>query len=297
MTRAFAASFCYFGQIPKTMMIAAHPPHGLSIARQDAYALNTSEQSQAACASNATCIVISPRTIFEPHGHAKSFTNKDKSALKQAWVGTMRCVLGTVVAGALLLATPAEAGRGWYVGLEAGIGDPAADTAVGLTSFGVPGAPVGPPVPNFTSYSSDEGFVGLAVIGRHVSDNFRLELEASRRTAKFGPADIDQTALLLNGAFDIALIDDLSLSLGAGVGVDLISMDAGQSSDEEVVTALQLTAGLAYAIGDSTEVLLTLRHFGAPGSELGHTNPILLGDTLVQELSDTSVTVGLRFGL
>lgn len=206
----------------------------------------------------------------------------------------MRRVLWTVVAGVLLLAAPAEAGQGWYLGLEAGIGDPAADTAVCLTSYGLSGGVVGSLTANFTSYSSDEGFVGLAAIGRYVSDNFRLELEASRRSAKFGPSDIDQTALLLNAAFDIALIDDLSLSLGAGAGMDLISMGAGHSSEDEAVPALQLTAGLAYAIGDSTEIMLTLRHFGAPGSELGIINGFL-GDTLVEELSDTSVTLGLRF--
>ena len=123
-----------------------------------------------------------------------------------------------------------------------------------------------------------------------------MELEASRRTAKFAVIDIGQTAVLLNAAFDIKLIENLSLSLGAGAGFDLISMDhPGQTIEEEAVVALQLTAGLAYAISDSTEVLLNLRHFGAPGSEVGEI--LFLGDTVVEDLSDTSITVGLRFGL
>jgi opacity protein-like surface antigen len=206
-----------------------------------------------------------------------------------------RGLTGAVVLAWLLLASAATAGKGWYLSIEAGIGDPAADNAYLLTSYSGGGLG-GPLVPQFTSFGSDDGFVGLAAFGAHLAENFRLELEASRRSTKFGPIDIDQSAVLLNAAFDIALARDLSLSLGAGAGLDLISMDAAQSSEDDAVPAVQLTAGLAYAIADSTEILLTLRHFGAPGSELGQING-LLGDAVVENLSDTSVTIGLRFAL
>lgn len=204
----------------------------------------------------------------------------------------MRSLTGTAILAGLLLASSATAGEGWYLSIEAGIGDPAADSAYRLTSF----SGLLALTPQFTSYTSDEGFVGLGAIGTSLADNFRLELEASRRSAKFASIDIDQTAVLLNAVFDISLTDKLALSLGAGAGFDLISMDAGQSSENDAVPALQLTAALAYEITDRTEVLLTLRHFGAPGSEVGQIRGFL-GDAVVENLSDTSVTVGFRFAL
>ena len=111
----------------ETRLIAHAHPHGAWIE----WMASALAKSRAACASDATCIVIWPRSIFEPHRHAKG------CPINAGW-GLMRRVLLTAAAGALLFAAPAEAGKGWYLSIEAGIADPDAGRAEQADSLSFP---------------------------------------------------------------------------------------------------------------------------------------------------------------
>jgi len=208
----------------------------------------------------------------------------------------MRYLFWPAVLGLIPFAVPVNANQGWYLSIEAGTSSPSAGRADVLTSVSFPLPPaVGPATLGFTSLSSDSGLIGLGAIGTHLSQNFRLELEFSHQTGKFARITVDQNALMLNAAFDVNLIDKLDLSLGAGAGFGLATFDAVSQNNHSTAPAFQLTAGLAYPISDSTQIVLNYRYFDAPNIKLGAISS--LGSVIIEDVKDTAVTVGLRFGL
>jgi opacity protein-like surface antigen len=97
---------------------------------------------------------------------------------------------------------------------------------------------------------------------------------------------------MLNAMFDVPIIDDVTLSLGAGAGFDLI--DVGSESTAEL--ALQVKAGLAYELTESTDIMLNYRYLSAPGSRVGDFPTGAIGETRVEDVTDSAVTIGVRFG-
>jgi opacity protein-like surface antigen len=170
-------------------------------------------------------------------------------------------VVGSVV-GILSLAAPADAGeRGWYLGLEGGI-----ET-------------------DGNGASGDWGFAGLASAGHGVTSNLNLELEFGYRATTVDEQnyDIDQTSLMLNAVFDVPVTDEISLSLGLGLGVDRVQADMnGFELGDEVEVASQLKLGASWDIGDGTELVTNYRYME------------MITDS---GISNSTLTVGLRFDL
>lgn len=224
----------------------------------------------------------------------------------------MRSLLWGAAAGILSLSASTGAGEmHWYVSLEGGVSVTSADgaqiAAVSSFSFGAPfsgpslaelstpdGAAIVPGgmLVDLDRLEIEEGASYFAAVGTHLYDNFRLELELGRRSADVGNAELGQTSLMLNAMFDVPIIKDVTLSLGAGAGFDLI--DVGSESAAE--PALQVKAGVAYAITESTDIMLNYRYMSATGSKVGDFPIGAIGETRVEDVTDSAVTVGVRFG-
>ncbi|MCE9522607.1 MAG: porin family protein [Alphaproteobacteria bacterium] len=229
----------------------------------------------------------------------------------------MRSLVWGTAAGILSLVGAANAGeRNWYVAIEAGISDTSASGTqyFPATSFAVFGGDLSATFPilatpdgasgllastavDFSTLDHDESVTFLATIGTHLTESVRIEAELARRSADFGSAEIGQTTVIVNAAYDVPLIDKFSLSLGAGVGVDRITLDTPSANDSSLALALQATAGVSYALSDGASIVLNYRYLDAPGSSVGSISTGAIGETQVEDLSDSAITLGIRFGL
>jgi opacity protein-like surface antigen len=174
-------------------------------------------------------------------------------------------VVGSLVS-ALALAAPTGAGeRPWYLSLEAGA---EFDGAL---------------------YGHDAGWGGFVTVGRGLNSHLSLEAELGYRSTSDPEisVDIDQTSLMLNAIFEASLTDDLSASLGLGVGADrvhveLVGVPAMQYSDSEIELATQLKVGLSLALSESTELVANYRYME------------MVTDS---GLDNGTLTIGVRFDL
>jgi opacity protein-like surface antigen len=177
-----------------------------------------------------------------------------------------RLVVVASLVSAVVLAAPTGAGeRPWYLALEAG------------AEF------------DGTLYSHDAGWGGFITVGRGLNSNLSLEAELGYRSTSDPEIsiDIDQTSLMLNAIFEASLTDDLSASLGLGLGADrvhveLVGLPAMQYSDSEIEFATQLKVGLNLAVSESTDLVANYRYME------------MITDS---GLDNGTLTIGLRFDL
>ncbi len=187
---------------------------------------------------------------------------------------TRSLLLGATASLALALSAHADNGnyQGWYAGLEGGAAwvqdADLVEHLTGGTRF-------------HGTIDLDTGWAVLATVGLEY-DRWRFEGELGYRRndinsitfhTGFSSAninDFDQLTLMGNMLYDVPLGRDLSLSLGAGVGVDRLSFDwpgfgAHGIKDSDWQFAWQLIAGLSYAFDDTYEGFVNYRFLQTEG--------------------------------
>lgn len=209
----------------------------------------------------------------------------------------------SVIALVVAASTPAAASRGWYIGIEGGANFVEDMTVVRSVNLGVPGA--------LGTADVDTGWAVMGQIGYRWDSGWRLEFELGYRsndgTLAVGVVqraiEVTQFTQMVNVIYDIELTEQLSLSLGMGIGGNLVSWEnaapvAGltASYDDDYLLAGQLIAQLNYAISDGIDVFLDYRYFVAHDPEL---TGIAGANRALETFEDTkhTVMVGLRFDL
>jgi OOP family OmpA-OmpF porin len=208
-------------------------------------------------------------------------------------------LLGASFAVALSGAAEAAQINGWYVSLEGGanwIEDWNHDF------FATPSVA-----------TVDTGWAVLTSVGYGWS-GWRLEFEAGYRdndvdsyTIGGGAplagliADVWEASFMANALYDLALTNNLSLSLGAGVGGDFANVDfslGGPSFEaDDWSFAYQGIAGLNYDVGRRTSLFLNYRYLRIVDHEFDFrpATAVLLtnGDDVVKH----TATIGIRYAL
>ena len=198
------------------------------------------------------------------------------------------------------LAATASAGhrpQGWYVGVEGGA-NWIDDADIDLVGVG--------PVNWEAEFES--GWAAFVEVGYRWDTNWRLELEAGWRENEVdcisfgGPCvagawgDVNQFTHMLNLVHDIDLSERTALSIGIGLGGNLVEADNTPivlRDDDDWVFAAQALVQLSHELTNRIDFVLTYRfmtsedpqfeRFGAPAIEFENENH--------------TVTVGLRFDL
>lgn len=218
---------------------------------------------------------------------------------------TMKSVLlGTAFAVACggAFGGTAEAAQlnGWYLGIEGGanwIGD--WETTFEIFS------------PVRSEVTFDTGWLALGTAGYKWANGFRVEFEAGYRHNSFDTivevdsgdtpspvsgVDLWEATAMANVLYDLALTNDLSLSLGAGAGADFSSLNLGGVLEmDEWNFAYQGLAGVNYSIGRQTALFLNYRYLRVtnPEFEVASVPVFFDGDDFVKH----AVTLGLRYAL
>jgi outer membrane protein OmpA-like peptidoglycan-associated protein len=197
------------------------------------------------------------------------------------------------------LATSASAGhrpQGWYVGLEGGANwvDDADLDRVGL-------GPV-----NWEA-EFESGWAAFVEVGYRWETNWRLELEAGWRENDVdcvsigGPCnilnvgEIHQFTHMLNLVHDIDISERTAISVGLGVGGNLIEADSrfALSDDDDWVFAAQAIVQLTHELTNRLDFVLTYRFMTSEEPEFG----VFGLGRIEMENENHTVTVGLRFDL
>lgn len=194
-------------------------------------------------------------------------------------------LLGT--AAALALCTPAaQAGlKGWYIGIEGGA------NWVNDTDYNVIGTAITTHT-HFINFDYDAGWAFLATVGYGYDENWRVELEAGYRKNKADRFELSPTvsssfttvtepggelrefSLMINALYEVPVAEKISLSLGAGAGVDHADFeDDIYGSDESWNFAYQGIVGLNYQVGERSQVFARYRYFVVSDPEFTFTAP------------------------
>ena len=214
--------------------------------------------------------------------------------------------LGAAVGVAIAVgALSADAGeRQWYASIEGGAEFSTGD--VGSIIVASPlcgGLGLGPCEPDT---SLETGWAAFGTVGTHIAPNVRLEGELGYRSQSLGGrSDLSQTTLMVNALFDVPVSDQLTLSLGGGLGYDWVDTGSGNRGllpGDDAAFAYQLIAGLSYDISESVALTLNYRYTNAEFDDL-HAEVDDVGGrpgawAIAVNDWDTvgTVSVGLRFG-
>ncbi len=222
----------------------------------------------------------------------------------------MRKTLLASVVLVAMAATPAladggmSAGGYWYVGVGGGV-NMLQSTNIG-TAFG-----------NTLDTDFDTGWALMANVGYRWGGGLRAELEGAYRKNNagsimdvgFGPVtnvdgDVTEFSLMANLLYDIHLGDNLSLTLGGGIGaadsqvqisgfgVPLI-VDTGSNNWS---FAWQLLSGVSYSMSPNTEFFVEYRYFRNDNHDVT-TFPLGTPGFESIDLESQTATFGIRFAL
>jgi OOP family OmpA-OmpF porin len=220
-----------------------------------------------------------------------------------------------LLAGAALLAIPAyaDAGplRGTYASVEAG------GSWVRNENFSLEQVTTSSPSStiDYQAFINtfDTGWAIFGTVGYAFESGIRTELELGYRmnnaiqdgtgSTIHTDGELREFTIMANALYDIDLTDDLSLSVGAGVGVDRarFTIPCACLDEDSWSLAYQGIAGLNYALGSQTQLFVNYRYLhveapeynwfteGTPGTDR---RVLFLGD-----LNKHAVTFGLRYAL
>lgn len=211
------------------------------------------------------------------------------------------CLLGATAIVSLSGMAVAAPMNGWYVGLEAG-----ANWRGEVDQHQVPFT--GPDAHQWFNF--DTGWGVLGTVG-YAFNSWRFEVEAGYREndldhfqgtqgTDFFPNEAGSTefTLMANVAYDFAIADRWSLSLGAGAGMDCINTTSQTNGFDDTACAFayQGIAGVNYALSDRTTVFVDYRYLMV--DDVDFTDVSSFTATLYQSSLDAqTVTLGVRFSL
>jgi len=187
---------------------------------------------------------------------------------------------------------------GWYVGLEGGAG--VIEDWNHILDVATP-----------ASATFDTGWLALGTVGFAWQNHLRVEFEAGYRSNNLDtyvdggtpdPAisgDLWEATAMANLLYDLYLTDDLSLSLGAGVGGDFANFTrtdgATSAEDDQWNLAYQGIAGVNYSIAQQTSLFVNYRYLRVVSPEFEFapalTDSFHDGDDFVKH----ALTIGLRY--
>jgi outer membrane protein OmpA-like peptidoglycan-associated protein len=205
-------------------------------------------------------------------------------------------------AAALCLSASAQATPdGWYLGLEGG-GNWVKDWKFQTTDHGTLG-----------QVDFDAGWAVLATVG-YGFGNWAVEFESGYRSNKVSQFTTDnavqtsldeghlnETTFMANVKYIYPLTQQISLSLGAGAGVDhsklqIVTTGGSNNEDANWAFAYQGIAQVGYAIGQQSEVFLSYRYFRTESQSFDYRNTwgaVWDGDNFEKH----TATIGFRYYL
>jgi outer membrane protein OmpA-like peptidoglycan-associated protein len=152
----------------------------------------------------------------------------------------------------------------------------------------------------------DTGWAVMGSVGYRWDSNWRLEFELAFRqndwdtkTGAPNSGELTQFTQMVNMIFDFPLSDRTTLSFGAGLGGNLMSLDvktvAGVNPDDDYVLAGQLIAGLSYQLTSRLELFADYRYLVSDEPE----HAFNFGGPRIASYENDShlVMVGLRYDL
>jgi OOP family OmpA-OmpF porin len=231
-------------------------------------------------------------------------------------------LLGAAASVALLASNVAPASaahfNGWYVGLEGGanwVRDNNFSLTGNVCALEGTCTILEPNVTQFGKSNYDTGWAVIATVG-YGWNNWRFELEGGYRRNKFSavvfdPGDTTETppdsittvtggrltefTIMANVLYDFALMDRLSLTLGAGAGGDNSHWKLGPLKDSQWDFAYQGIAGLNYALTSRLDLFLDYRYLVVTNPDYSASfGPINIHSN---DYDKQTVTLGLRFDL
>jgi len=192
-----------------------------------------------------------------------------------------------------------HAQKSWYVSLGAGLNWIGDDAVLGYNS-GVLS------VANQLTY--DTGHVVAGAIGRDFGANWRVELEAAFRGNDIDKecyssgscvtlnARVSEFSQMVNVIYDVAAADRWEVSVGAGLGGNLITVGDLPTPDvDDYVFAVQILSQVSYRLSERAKLFADYRHM-----ELGDTELVRPSNRAISteiEKADTSLMLGLRYDL
>ena len=205
-------------------------------------------------------------------------------------------------ATAASLAGVANAGQinGWYIGLEGG-----ANWVEDWSHTQVRGGTR----PGMTSF--DTGWAAFVTAGYAWNNNFRTELELGYRqndidtyftngAATTIEGTLDESTAMVNVLYDLAVMDKLSLSIGAGAGGDFANYRHDATivgEDDQWNFAYQGIAGLSYMIGQRTAVFMNYRYLRVLSPEFDFKPATDFATTNTDDFVKHTATIGIRYAL
>jgi OOP family OmpA-OmpF porin len=194
-------------------------------------------------------------------------------------------LLGTAAALALCTPANAEGMRGWYISIEGGA------NWVNDTNHEMIGTAITTHT-HFINFDYDTGWAFLASVGYGINERWRVELEGGYRsndadrfelsptisssftTVTTPGGELREFSLMANVMYDMPLTERMSLTLGAGLGMDHADFeDDLWGSDESWNFAWQGIVGLNYAVGERSQLFLRYRYFNVSDPDFTFVGP------------------------
>jgi outer membrane protein OmpA-like peptidoglycan-associated protein len=214
-----------------------------------------------------------------------------------------------------MAAGSAQASTGWYVGLSGG-----ANWVEDVEINGVPGTAYPYAGAIDERFEFDTGWIVTGQVGYKWASNWRMEFELGYRsndgdifqltppTGDQGDNEITQFTQMLNVLYDFPLTEKITLSVGAGIGGNLVSYEDGNlglgsfytnppnglSYDDDYVLAGQLIAQLGYAVTNRLDLYVDYRYLVADEPEFVSSAPV---NGFSMEDDKHAVMIGLRYDL
>ena len=191
---------------------------------------------------------------------------------------------------------------GWYVGVAAGLNslddtENSVSTGGGFSATG-------------ETISFDGGY-GVLVTTGYAWPHIRLELEGSYRSndgsvdngifKNVATADVTQWSGMVNAYYDMSLVPQWSLSLGAGLGFNTVEMDSpwfinGSGTQSDTGVSAQVMVQLAYDVSDCLQLFADYRYVDAGHSDFENQFG-LITETNRFEMESNMLSFGIRMDL
>jgi opacity protein-like surface antigen len=149
-------------------------------------------------------------------------------------------------------------------------------------------------------FDNDPAFVINGAIGTKLKEKFRVEgeigyhLNTANRTQTFQDFNFSVLSLMGNAYIDIPTQSPLKPYLGAGLGFGIASAseDSFDSSDSDLVGAVQLMAGISYDISPKAALTFGYRYFTTTDPSFALATPGVFFET---EYNSHDFLFGARF--